>query len=99
MSGDTSDNIASRASLYVDKHPQIVILVVGGNDGLRGLSVENMKQNIVEIIDTFPESVIVLGGMELPLNLGMQYVKDFKNVYKEIASERKNIVFIESFLE
>lgn len=99
VSWDTSSNLLSRASLYLEKEPQIVILVIWGNDGLRWLSTVDLKQNILQIIDTFPKSKIVLWGMDIPANLWIAYRNEFKRIYKEIASERKDIYFLEYFLE
>ncbi len=98
VSWDTSLNLLSRASLYLEKEPQIVILVIWGNDGLRGLSTSDLKQNILQIIDTFPKSKIVLWWMDIPANLWIAYRNEFKKIYKEIASERKEIYFLEYFL-
>lgn len=99
VSWDTSANILSRASLYLEKNPAIVILVVWWNDALRWLSTVDIKKNILNIIDTFPTSKVVLWGMDIPANLWVQYRADFKKVYQEIAFERKNIFFLPFFLE
>lgn len=99
VSGDTSANVLSRASLYLEKKPNIVILVVGGNDALRWLSTLDLKKNIWAIIDTFPAAKIVLGGMDIPANLGAQYRSDFKKVYTEIAQEKWEISFLPFFLD
>lgn len=98
VSGDTSANVLSRASLYLEKNPEIVILVVWWNDWLRWLSTSDLKQNILQIIDTFPNSKVVLWWMDIPANLWIAYRNEFKKIYKEIASERKEIYFLEYFL-
>lgn len=99
VSWDTSANLLSRVPLYLEKNPNIVILVVWGNDGLRGLSTQDLKQNILQIIDSFPNSKIALWWMDIPANLWIAYRNEFRNVYKEIAKERKDIYFLEYFLE
>ena len=99
VSGDTSENVLSRASLYLEKDPKIVLLVVWWNDWLRWLSTEDLKKNIISIIKTFPNSKIVLWWMDIPANLGIFYRSDFKKVYSEIAKENKDIHFIEFFWE
>ncbi len=99
VSWDTSANVLSRASLYLEKNPEIVILVVWWNDWLRWLSTSDLKQNILQIIDTFPNSKVVLWWMDIPANLWIAYRNEFKKIYKEIASERKEIYFLEYFLE
>lgn len=98
VSWDTSANVLSRASLYLEKNPEIVILVVWWNDWLRWLSISDLKQNILQVIDTFPNSKIVLWWMDIPANLWIAYRNEFKKIYKEIASERKEIYFLEYFL-
>lgn len=99
VSGDTTANVLSRAELYLEQKPEIVLLVVGWNDGLRWLSPQEMKNNILQIIDTFSWSTVVLGGMDLPENLWEAYRTQFKQVYQDIANERQNIYFIPFFLE
>jgi len=97
VSGDTSLQVLDRVPLYVDLNPDIVILVVGGNDGLQTLNIEDMKKNILQIIDSFPDAKMVLGGIEVPENLG-SYVEIFQNAYKEIAQARPEVYFQPSFL-
>lgn len=99
VSWDTSANVLSRAPLYLEKNPNIIILVVWWNDGLRGLSTQDLKQNILQIINTFPNSKIVVWWMDIPVNLWLAYRNQFRNVYKEIAKEREDIYFLEYFLE
>ena len=99
VSWDTSQNLKSRVWLYLDKKPKIVILVIWWNDWLRGLGVTDLKNNILDIINTFKESKIVLWWMDLPLNLWPKYREEFKNVYIEIAKERPDIYFLKYFLE
>ncbi len=101
VSGDTSADALARAELYVEQDPDIVLLVIWGNDGLRSKSVEDMKKNIIEIIDMFDdgERKIVLGWMQIPINLWLSYSSSFKKAYKEIAKERKSVYRLESFLE
>ena len=98
VSGDTSANVLSRAKLYLEKKPEIVILVIWWNDWLRWLSTKDLKKNIEDTIDTFPDSKIVLAWMDLPANLWQVYRNDFKAVYEEISQE-KNVYFLKYFLE
>jgi len=97
VSGDTSAQVLDRAPYYVDINPEIVILVVGGNDGLQGLDIEAMKKNILSTIDLFPDAKIVFGGIVIPENLG-EYARKFQAAYPEIASQRPNVFFHPSFL-
>ena len=100
VSGDTSKNLLDRAALYSEQNPDIVILAIGWNDGLRGQSVDNLKTNIQSIIDMYEwDSKIVLAGMEIPANLGLSYARNFKQVYFDLADENPDVYFHESFLE
>lgn len=100
VSWDTSSNLKSRVSLYLDKNPEIVILVIWWNDWLRWLSTTELKENINFIIDSFPKDTkIVLWWMDIPANLWIKYRNDFKQVYKDISKENKDIYFLESFLD
>lgn len=101
VSWDTSQDLLERAPSYLDHNPDIVLLVIWGNDGLRSLDTENMKENILEIIDLYDdgERKIVLGGMQIPIHFWLWYSQKFKAVYKDISKERKNIYFMKHFLE
>lgn len=101
VSWDTSANLKSRASLYLENKPDLVMLVIGWNDWLRWLSVDEMKQNILDIIDMYDKEwiKIVLCWMDVPANLWLSYRDSFKKVYKEIAKERKKVYFYEFFLD
>lgn len=101
ISWDTSDWLKSRASLYLSQNPDIVIIVIWWNDWLRWLSTDNLKNNILEIIDIFSnnDTKIVLWWMDIPANLWSKYRKDFISLYKDISKERSDIYFIDYFLE
>ena len=100
VSWDTSKNLLDRAELYLEQEPDIVLLVIGGNDGLRAQSTDTLKQNIQTIIDMYEwEAEIVLWGMEIPGNFGWSYTKNFKDLYFELARENDDIYFLESFLK
>lgn len=101
VSWDTSDNLKSRASLYLEQKPDFVILVIGWNDWLRWLSTDNLKKNIIEIIDLFETNwvKVVLCGMDVPANLWLNYRSSFKKIYEEIADEKDSIYFFEFFLD
>lgn len=97
VSGDTSKNLLSRLSLY-DEDYNLVLLNIWWNDALRSLSTSDLKENILETIDTFQNSEIVLFSIDLPANYSSSYIKDLKNVYVEVAWER-NVYFYGSFFE
>ncbi len=79
----------------------IAILVIWWNDGLRGMGLTDLENNIQEMIDILQsrEMHIVLWGMQIPPNLWIKYTQDFENLYKNIAWKNKDIFFIDFFLE
>jgi acyl-CoA thioesterase-1 len=100
VSGDTSKNLLNRANLYSDKNPDIVILVIGWNDGLRWQSLQDLEINIQSIINIYKwDATVVLGWMEIPVNFWLSYTREFKQMYFNIAKNNPDIYFIESFLK
>jgi len=89
VSGDTSSGALVRIDSVIAHHPEIVIVSFGGNDGLRGLSVEAMEQNLRRIVTRLQQAGarVVLGGMTLPPNYGSEYVGAFESVYPRLAKE------------
>ena len=69
--------------------PDIVILALGGNDGLRGLSVQHMKKNLRKAIELASSKniLVLLSGMQIPLNYGQDYTKSFRNAFYELAKQ------------
>ena len=100
ISGETSTAANKRKEWVMQLNPQIVILVIGANDGFRGIDTSIIKNNIVEIIDFFKEKNIkvILGGLPMSENLGEKYINDFENIFIEISQDNE-IYFIENFLE
>jgi acyl-CoA thioesterase-1 len=72
-------------------HPGIVILELGGNDGLRALPVPQMRDNLAQMIDLSAAAGarVLLVGMQIPPNYGPQYTAEFSAVYGELAHEKK----------
>ena len=89
ISGSTSASATSRLKWYLRTRPTIMILALGANDGLRGLSIENMKGNLSKAIELARSnnSKVLLAGMQMPLNYGMDYTESFKNAFFELAKE------------
>ena len=89
ISGDTTASGLARLPLALTTHqPDIVILALGANDGLRGLSLTRMQQNLAQMIELskIRGVQIVLAGMQLPPNYGPVYNNKFKAIYSDIAS-------------
>ncbi|AWM32772.1 arylesterase [Hymenobacter nivis] len=93
LSGETTAGGRSRVGWVLRQPVAVFVLELGGNDGLRGISVSSTRANLQGIIDTVrrrsPGAQIVLAGMQIPPNLGQSYTTDFKNLYQEIADKNK----------
>ncbi len=90
VSGDTTANGLARLPRLLTEHrPAIVIIELGGNDGLRGLAPEQMKNNIRTMIakSKAQGAKVLLVGVELPPNYGPKYNERFRRVYKDLAAE------------
>lgn len=90
ISGDTSAGGSNRLSEALKRHhPNWLLLELGANDGLRGLSPEVLKQNLSRIIQTAQTSGarVVLLGVRIPPNYGKRYTEMFYSVYPTLASE------------
>ncbi|MGF6558125.1 acyl-CoA thioesterase-1 [Pseudomonas sp. S30_BP2TU TE3576] len=101
ISGDTSAGGQARLPALLAEHkPELVILELGGNDGLRGLLPTQLQQNLASMIDSSRASgaKVLLLGMQLPPNYGARYTKAFAEVYSNLADEKK-IPLVPFFLE
>ena len=88
ITGDTSRSALQRLDKLLEKYkPEITIIELGGNDGLRGLQLEEVRQNLAEIISLLNEnsSRVLLIPMELPPNYGQVYNENLKEIYQELA--------------
>jgi acyl-CoA thioesterase-1 len=88
ISGDTSSGGASRIQKTLQQHrPAVLILELGANDGLRGLPIAQMKQNLGRIIEQAQKAGarVVLVGMKLPPNYGPDYTQAFEAAFGELA--------------
>jgi acyl-CoA thioesterase-1 len=91
VSGDTSAGGVRRLDWSLEGDVRVLIVALGGNDGLRGLPPADLKKNLAAILDRAREKKIpaVLAGMEAPPNNGPDYTRDFHNVYSDLAKEYK----------
>jgi acyl-CoA thioesterase-1 len=92
ISGDTTANgLARLPGLLAAHQPAIVIIELGGNDGLRGLALEQMKHNITAMVTKARarQARVLLVGMQLPPNYGNYYIQRFRDIYREIAAEQQ----------
>lgn len=92
-SGDTTKNGLARLRWLLKKPADVLVIALGGNDGLRGLSSEEMRKNLKAMVDLArkdsPNVKIVLAGMQMPDNMGVEYVKAFQEVFPSLAHEEK----------
>ena len=90
ISGDTSANALNRLPQTLEQHqPQMLLLEIGGNDGLRGLSLAQMQQNIESMISlaATKDIRVMLLGIQLPPNYGSHYTNQFNNIYHRLADQ------------
>jgi acyl-CoA thioesterase I len=89
VSGDTTTGGLGRTEYALSLKPAIVILELGGNDGLRGIPVASTKQNLEAMIVKFRNagSSVLLAGMTLPPNYGEKYIQTFERAYKDLAGK------------
>ena len=101
ITGETTEGGVTRISGALERfQPELVILELGGNDGLRGFPPDRLEQNLEKIIATSKESgaSVVLLGIRIPLNYGPRYSKAFEAAFRNSA-ERQGIEWIEFFME
>jgi len=91
VSGDTSTGGVSRLSWLLERPPDILVIALGSNDGLRGLPPSLTKSNLISIIkqsrEVNPTMSIVVAGMQVPPNMGTTYQEEFKAIFPSVASE------------
>lgn len=95
VSGETTHGGLNRLPVVLAQHrPDIVIIELGGNDGLRGLSLETTTNNLAAMVravqKTGARAMIV--GMQLPPNYGTAYTKKFQGLFEEVAREQKALL-------
>mgnify|MGYP000902042938 FL=1 len=91
VSGDTSSDGLARLPAVLDYKPEIVILELGANDGLRGIPVDATRANLEQMIQDLQRggAKVVLAGMTLPPNYGPEYIKPFEKIFTGLAATYK----------
>lgn len=89
VSGDTSAGGLARLDWQLSQKPGIVVLELGGNDGLRGMPVAHTRENLAKIIQRCQAAgaTVVLAGMQIPPNMGPDYTAAFRDMYPSLAKE------------
>ncbi len=100
VSGDTTAGGLRRLNWVLKSRPSIVILELGVNDAMRGQPLEGMYSNLGEIITRLKdaEAAVVLAGMKIPPNYGLDYTKGFSSIFEQLAREH-NVTLIPFLLE
>lgn len=100
ISGETTDGGLRRLPELLEKHdPAIVVIELGGNDGLRGFPPDVIRNNLARMIELSQqhEAEVLLVGIEIPPNYGPRYTSAFASVYSSLA-EQYNLAFLPFFL-
>ncbi len=101
ISGDVTASGRQRITKQLENHtPEIVIIELGGNDGLRGLPISQLRKNLQSMIDQSLVSgaKVVLAGMQILPNYGPRYTNDFAQTYVDLA-EQNDIVLVPFILD
>jgi len=101
VSGETTGGGLARLPALLEQHkPELVIVELGGNDGLRGYPLNVMQQQLVDIIEKSRAAgaTVVLVGMQIPPNYGPRYTNRFRDIYKELA-EKFELPLVEFLLD
>jgi acyl-CoA thioesterase I len=101
VSGDTSAGGLRRVDWLLKRPVDVLIIELGGNDGLRGLAPAALKKNLQSIIERtrqkYPTTEIMIAGMKMPANFG-SYAVEFERTYGEVAKEH-NVALVPFLLE
>ena len=92
VSGETSTGGRARLPALLQEHqPHIVILELGGNDGLRGQPLKILRDNLQTMIDVSKNAnaKVILAGMQIPPNYGPRYTRQFQELYVELAEKNQ----------
>ncbi len=92
ISGDTTSGGLARLPALLSQHrPQLVIIELGGNDGLRGQPAAQLQQNLARMVDLSKEAGagVLLLGMRLPPNYGQRYTEAFARTFSDVAQDKQ----------
>ncbi len=89
ISGSTTASGPSRLKWHLKTNPQVLVLALGANDGLRGLPLDSMAENLDDTIALALENnlCVILAGMEIPPNYGPEYTGQFRQTFQDLASK------------
>jgi len=86
-SGATTKDAVATLPQILALHPAVVVVEFGGNDGLRGLPLEQSRQNLDQVLTALDKAHVrvILAGITLPPNYGPQYIRQFEQIYRDLA--------------
>ena len=91
LGGDTTAAALRRLDWLLQRRIDVLILALGGNDGLRGLPLAEIRRNLGAIIARtaarYPEVTVVVAGIQIPSNYGTRYVREFRDLFPEVAAK------------
>ncbi len=91
LGGDTTAAALRRLDWLLQRRIDVLILALGGNDGLRGLPLAEIRKNLGAIISKttarYPEVTVVVAGIQIPPNYGTRYVREFRDLFPEVAAK------------
>ena len=103
VSGETTAGGLQRVGWLLQDSVDVLVLELGGNDGLRGIDPAVTQANLRGIIDTtlatYPEAHVLLAGMQIPPNLGQAYTRQFRQVYPAVAAAYRRVTLIPFILQ
>ena len=93
LSGETTASGKNRLSWLLKQRIDVFVLELGANDGLRGIPLDETKKNLQSIINEVkeynPKVIIVLAGMQIPPNMGIEYTNNFRDIFPDLAVENE----------
>jgi len=101
ISGETTSGGAARIRAALDRYrPEVVVLALGGNDGLRGLPVASMTANLTAIVREVQarKARVLVVGMRIPPNYGRKYTQEFFDAFADVARDR-NAAYVPFMLD
>ncbi|MCP5537008.1 MAG: arylesterase [Akkermansiaceae bacterium] len=102
LSGDTTSGGLRRIRVIARQPLDILVIALGGNDGLRGIAPKVSQVNLERIIDVVrekqPDARILVAGMQMPDNMGKEYIDAFRKVFADVA-QKKNVLALPFLLE
>ena len=99
VSGETTAGGLRRIEWLLNEEVDVLLLELGGNDGLRGVPPSDTEANLTGIIDTtlavYPEARVLLTAMRIPKNLGADYTERFRQVYPTVARQYDRVALVQ----